>query len=194
MKNIFTLLPSLILLTFAVPNQSISQNIPTEEIYENLEWKFVGPYRGGRSTAISGVVSKPYTFYMGTTGGGVWKTTDAGNRWKNISDGQITVGSIGAVSVSESDENVIYVGTGSADPRGNISTGNGIFDIAGGRGDLCRELLKYDTIVKQVSLIDPRPVIPPKKNRYNNNNKKELSSIQNGLFISNALSMINSVG
>ena len=64
---------------------------------------------------------------MGTTGGGVWKTTDAGNNWKNISDGQITVGSIGAISVSESDENVIYVGTGSADPRGNISIGNGIY-------------------------------------------------------------------
>ena len=64
---------------------------------------------------------------MGTTGGGVWKTTDAGNNWKNISDGQITVGSIGAISVSESDENVVYVGTGSADPRGNISIGNGIY-------------------------------------------------------------------
>ncbi len=67
-------------------------------------------------------------------------------------------------------------------PSLNLSTGNGIFDIAGGRGDLCRELLKYDTIVKQVSLIDPRPVIPPKKNRYNNNHKKELSSIQNICF------------
>ena len=127
MKKLFTLTTSLLLLTFAGPNQSLSQNTFTEELYENLEWKFAGPYRGGRSTAISGVISKPYTFYMGTTGGGVWKTTDAGNTWKNISDGQITVGSIGAVSVSESDENVVYVGTGSADPRGNISTGNGIY-------------------------------------------------------------------
>ena len=127
MKKLTTLLPSLILLLIFNTNSSYSQEISTEQLYESLEWKFAGPYRGGRSTAISGVISKPYTFYMGTTGGGVWKTTDAGNNWKNISDGQITVGSIGAISVSESDENVIYVGTGSADPRGNISIGNGIY-------------------------------------------------------------------
>ena len=64
---------------------------------------------------------------MGTTGGGVWKTTDAGIKWKNISDGQITVGSIGAIAVAEADENVVYVGTGSADPRGNVSIGNGMY-------------------------------------------------------------------
>ena len=127
MKKLTTLLPSLILLLIFNTNSSYSQEISTEQLYESLEWKFAGPYRGGRSTAVSGVISKPYTFYMGTTGGGVWKTTDAGNNWKNISDGQITVGSIGAISVSESDENVIYVGTGSADPRGNISIGNGIY-------------------------------------------------------------------
>ena len=127
MKKITTLLPSLIILLIFSTNNSYSQEISTEELYESLEWKFAGPYRGGRSTAVSGVISKPFTFYMGTTGGGVWKTTDAGNNWKNISDGQITVGSIGAISVSESDENVVYVGTGSADPRGNISIGNGIY-------------------------------------------------------------------
>ena len=127
MKKLTTLLPSLILLLIFSTNSSNSQEISTEQLYESLEWKFAGPYRGGRSTAVSGVISKPYTFYMGTTGGGVWKTTDAGNNWKNISDGQITVGSIGSISVSESDENVIYVGTGSADPRGNISIGNGIY-------------------------------------------------------------------
>ena len=127
MKKLTTLLPPLIILLIFSTNNSYSQEISTEELYESLEWKFAGPYRGGRSTAVSGVISKPYTFYMGTTGGGVWKTTDAGNNWKNISDGQITVGSIGAISVSESDENVVYVGTGSADPRGNISIGNGIY-------------------------------------------------------------------
>ena len=127
MKKLTTLLPSLIILLIFSTKNSYSQEISTEELYESLEWKFAGPYRGGRSTAVSGVISKPYTFYMGTTGGGVWKTTDAGNNWKNISDGQITVGSIGAISVSESDENVVYVGTGSADPRGNISIGNGIY-------------------------------------------------------------------
>ena len=104
-----------------------AQSFSPEELYQSLEWQFAGPYRGGRSTTVTGVSSRPYTFFMGTTGGGVWKTTDAGNTWKNISDGQITVGSIGAVAVAQSDENVVYVGTGSADPRGNISTGNGMY-------------------------------------------------------------------
>ena len=106
---------------------SYSQDISTEEIYESLEWNFVGPYRGGRSTTVAGIISRPYTFFMGTTGGGVWKTTDAGNSWNNVSDGQITVGSIGAIAVAPSDENIVYVGTGSADPRGNISIGNGMY-------------------------------------------------------------------
>ena len=106
---------------------SHSQNIDVEDVYKSLEWKFVGPHRGGRSTTVSGFVSKPYTFLMGTTGGGVWKTTDAGNTWENVSDGQITVGSIGAIAVAPSDENVVYVGTGSAEPRGNISTGKGVY-------------------------------------------------------------------
>ena len=98
-----------------------------ERLYSNLEWNFVGPYRGGRSTTAAGLDSKPYTFFMGTTGGGVWKTNDAGNTWNNVSDGQITAGSIGAIAISPSDENIIYVGTGSADPRGNISSGNGMY-------------------------------------------------------------------
>ena len=104
-----------------------AQNVSPENFYESLEWQFAGPYRGGRSTTVTGITSRPYTFFMGTTGGGVWKTTDAGNTWKNISDGQIKVGSIGAVAVAPSDENVVYVGTGSADPRGNISSGNGMY-------------------------------------------------------------------
>ena len=104
-----------------------AQNVSPENFYESLEWQFAGPYRGGRSTTVTGITSRPYTFFMGTTGGGVWKTTDAGNTWKNISDGQIEIGSIGAVAVAPSDENVVYVGTGSADPRGNISSGNGMY-------------------------------------------------------------------
>ena len=68
MKKLTTLLPSLILLLIFNTNSSYSQEISTEQLYESLEWKFAGPYRGGRSTAVSGVISKPYTFYMGTTG------------------------------------------------------------------------------------------------------------------------------
>ena len=121
------ILPYLIILLTFPSNFSVAQKIDTESLYESLEWNFVGPYRGGRSTTAAGLDSKPYTFFMGTTGGGVWKTNDAGNTWNNVSDGQITAGSIGAIAISPSDENIIYVGTGSADPRGNISSGNGIY-------------------------------------------------------------------
>ena len=83
--------------------------------------------RGGRSTAVAGVVSNQQLYYMGSTGGGVWKTTDAGTTWTNISDGFFEAGSIGAITVSESNPNVIYVGTGSACPRGNVSPGVGMY-------------------------------------------------------------------
>lgn len=92
----------------------------------NLQYRLAGPFRGGRSTAVAGRPGQPFTFLMGTTGGGLWETTDAGSSWQNISDGFFG-GGIGAVAVSEADPNVIYVGTGSADPRGNISQGRGIW-------------------------------------------------------------------
>src|SRR5688572_8257415 len=80
-----------------------------EKLYSALEWRSIGPYRGGRSAAVTGVPGKPNLFYFGPTGGGVWRTTDGGNSWENISDGFFG-GSIGAVAVSEWDNNVIYVG------------------------------------------------------------------------------------
>ncbi|HYT73285.1 MAG TPA: hypothetical protein VEL79_00930 [Vicinamibacterales bacterium] len=83
--------------------------------------------RGGRVTAVAGVPSNPRLFYMGAAGGGVWRTTDGGARWEPLTDGQISVGSIGALAVADSDPNVIYVGTGSADPRGNVSNGDGVY-------------------------------------------------------------------
>ena len=92
-----------------------------------LSYRMVGPYRGGRSTAYDGVPSSPHTFYMGSTGGGVWRTEDAGTSWTNLTDGQIAAGGIGAVAVAPSDENVIYVGTGSACLRGNVSPGIGAY-------------------------------------------------------------------
>ena len=96
-------------------------------LYEALEYRLIGPYRGGRVTAVAGVPMRPFTFYMGTTGGGVWETHDAGETWENISDDFLEVASIGAIDVSLSDPNVIYVGTGSACPRGNISVGDGVY-------------------------------------------------------------------
>ncbi len=95
-------------------------------LYQGLQWREVGPFRGGRSAAVTGVPGKPNLFYFGATGGGIWRTTDAGNSWENISDGYFG-GSIGAVAVSEWDNNVIYVGGGEVTVRGNVSSGNGMW-------------------------------------------------------------------
>ena len=89
-----------------------------ESLYNALTWRCVGPFRGGRSAAVTGVPGSSNLFYFGSTGGGVWKTMDGGNSWKNISDGFFG-GSIGAVAVSEWDNNVIYVGGGEKTVRGN---------------------------------------------------------------------------
>jgi len=97
-----------------------------ESLYNAIEWRSIGPYRGGRSAAVTGVPGKPNLFYFGGTGGGVWQTTDAGNSWTNISDGYFG-SSIGSIAVSEWDNNVIYVGQGEVTVRGNVSFGNGIY-------------------------------------------------------------------
>ncbi len=94
---------------------------------DSMKYRSIGPYRGGRVTAVTGVGQQMHTFYMGSTGGGVWRTDDAGQTWRNLTDGQLKSGSIGAIAVAPSDPNVIYVGTGSACPRGNVSAGDGIY-------------------------------------------------------------------
>lgn len=103
-------------------------------LFDGLDYRMIGPYRGGRSTTVTGIPQKPYTFLMGTTGGGVWITEDAGENWENISDEFFDVGSMGAVQVADSDPNVIYAGTGTADIRGNTSTGRGLYrSLDGGK-------------------------------------------------------------
>ncbi len=92
----------------------------------NLEYRNIGPFRGGRSAAVCGVDGNPELYYMGSTGGGVWKTEDAGQTWKNISDGYFG-GTIGAVSVAPSNNNIIYVGGGEVTVRGNVSHGYGLW-------------------------------------------------------------------
>ena len=104
------------------------ENIFNPSLYENLKWRNIGPFRGGRSVAAVGVPNNPMVYYMGSTGGGVWKTTDAGISWNNISDGFFQSGSIGAISVSDSHPNILYVGTGEHAVRGVMtSAGNGIY-------------------------------------------------------------------
>ena len=109
-------------LTVAPTTAEIDSNL------RNLRWRNIGPFRGGRSVTCSGVVGDPLTYYMGTTGGGVWKTLDAGNTWQNISDGFFTTGSVGAVAVSESDPNVVFVGMGEHAVRGVMTSyGDGVY-------------------------------------------------------------------
>ena len=101
----------------------------TEKInYNNIEWRNIGPFRGGRSVTSSGVLDHPNIFYMGTTGGGLWKTEDYGSSWNNISDGFFKTGTVGSVSVSESDPNVVVVGMGEHAARGVMtSMGDGVY-------------------------------------------------------------------
>jgi len=98
----------------------------SDNFYKALTWRNIGPFVGGRSAAVTGVSGKPNLYYFGATGGGVWRTTDAGNTYENISDGFFG-GSIGAVAVSEWDNNVIYVGGGEVTVRGNVSSGDGVW-------------------------------------------------------------------
>jgi len=96
--------------------------------FGGLHWRSIGPFRGGRVTTVVGVAQDPMTFYMGSVGGGIWKTDDAGGNWRNISDTQIRHGSIGSLAVAPSDPNVVYAGMGEREPRGQSSTwGDGVY-------------------------------------------------------------------
>ena len=99
-----------------------------DSIFNTLKFRNIGPFRGGRSNSGSGVNGDPLTYYMTTTGGGVWKTTDAGQHWRNISDGFFKSGSVGAISVSNSNPNILYVGMGEHAPRGVMTAhGDGVY-------------------------------------------------------------------
>src|SRR5213593_2897093 len=97
-----------------------------QKLFSEMRWRCIGPFRGGRTVAISGVPHQPNVFYMAAVNGGVWKTTDFGNTWNPIFDDQPT-GSIGALAVAPSDPNVIYVGSGEGLQRPDLATGDGIY-------------------------------------------------------------------
>ena len=121
MNNLKILIALIIISPF-----SYSQDL--EEKLDEVKYRNIGPFRGGRSVSSSGVVDNPLTYYMGTVGGGLWKTTNAGGEWHNISDDYFETSSVGAVAVSESDSRIIYVGMGEHAPRGvTTSYGNGVY-------------------------------------------------------------------
>ena len=98
------------------------------DLLKALQYRSIGPYRGGRSAAVTGVPSQPFVFYYGATGGGVWKTTDGGINWESVSDGSVFgTGSVGAIAVADSDPNTVYVGMGESPIRGNVSHGDGVY-------------------------------------------------------------------
>ncbi len=107
---------------------SISLSQTAETYFKPLKYRNIGPFRGGRSNSSTGVVSDPLTYYMGTTGGGLWKTTNAGNQWENISDGYFKTGSVGAIAVSESNPNIVICGMGEHAIRGVMTSyGDGVY-------------------------------------------------------------------
>ena len=88
-------------------------------VFGSLQWRSIGPLRGGRSITCAGSPSRPYEYYFGATGGGLWKTTDGGTTWRPVTDGQIHSSSVGAVAVSESNPDIVYIGMGETELRGN---------------------------------------------------------------------------
>src|SRR5215471_12577855 len=125
--------------------------------YSAMEFRAIGPYRGGRVTAVTGVRGRPLTYYFGATGGGVWKTVDGGSNWRVVSDKDFKTGSIGAVAVAESDPNVIYVGAGESPIRGNVSRGDGVYKSTDG-GQTWTNLGLSDT--QQISRVRVHPKDP----------------------------------
>src|SRR5690242_20488733 len=96
-------------------------------IFTSLQWRSIGPNRGGRSIASAGSSSRPLEYYFGAVGGGLWKTTDGGTAWRPVTDGQIHSSSVGAVAVAESNPDVVYIGMGETELRGNIMQGDGLY-------------------------------------------------------------------
>ncbi|MHB8754125.1 MAG: WD40/YVTN/BNR-like repeat-containing protein, partial [Candidatus Acidiferrales bacterium] len=116
---------SLALLALAAPRPLAAQQL-SPNLYSGMRWRLIGPFRGGRALAVTGVPGQPEVFYFGAVGGGVWKTTDAGRVWKPVFDAE-HIASIGAIAVAPSNPSVIYVGSGEPDMRSDISYGNGMY-------------------------------------------------------------------
>ena len=112
--------------------KDISKPPVDTSLIDGLEYRNIGPFRGGRSVAVAGHKDQPDTYYTGFTGGGVYKTENSGNSWINVSDGYFKTGSVGALSVAPSDPNVIYAGMGETCIRGNMSAGDGIYKSVNG--------------------------------------------------------------
>jgi len=131
-RSLVSLLVVLVVLGAAAPGlsaQATASGSPEmDHVFNPVKWRSIGPYRGGRSVAATGVIGDPMTYYMGTTGGGLWKTENMGISWHNVSDGYFKTGSVGAIAVAPSDPNVVYVGMGEHAVRGVMThSGDGVY-------------------------------------------------------------------
>ncbi len=131
MRRMFALLLAAACVAVAAAGAEAPAQSPKEKTFSDrmagMTFRCIGPYRGGRVTAVAGVRHDPLTYYFGGTGGGVWKTSDAGANWEPVSDKEFTTGSVGALAVAESDPNVVYAGMGESPIRGNLSSGDGVW-------------------------------------------------------------------
>ncbi len=141
------------LFSFFLSGATLAQQVDPS-LYSGLRWRMIGPFRGGRSNAVSGVAGQPNLYFFGAVGGGVWKTTNGGETWEPIFDGQ-PIASIGALAVAPSDPNIIYVGTGEADFRSDLTYGNGMYKSADGGTTWSSIGLKDSRHIARV-IVDPR--------------------------------------
>ncbi len=143
----------LCLLSLSLANRGVAQEVPPQ-LFSALSWRLIGPFRGGRAVAVSGVPGDSTTFYFGAVDGGIWKTTDAGTVWSPIFDGQ-PIASIGTIEVAPSDPRVIYAGTGESDIRSDLASGDGIYKSTDA-GKTWRNIGLKDS--RQISriLVDPQ--------------------------------------
>ena len=147
-------LRSLSFLVFLLASTVVTAQQPDSSLYKGMKWRLIGPFRGGRVLAVAGVPSQPDTYYFGGVSGGVWKTVDSGQNWMPMSDKE-SFSSVGSIAVAESDSNVIYVGSGEACIRGNITHGDGVWKSTDG-GKTWKNMGLKDTQSIGRVIVDPR--------------------------------------
>ncbi|MEE4110098.1 MAG: glycosyl hydrolase, partial [Halieaceae bacterium] len=127
MKSLLPLLTAACLVLAGISATSAREAAFDRNVINGMEWRNIGPKRGGRSLGIAGSPGRKHEYYFGAVGGGLWKTVDGGLNWSPVTDGQLTSSSVGAVAVAETNPDVVYIGTGETQLRGNIMQGDGVY-------------------------------------------------------------------